>query len=90
MDKELMDVRMHGQINRWMDRWMYAWIDKQMDRRMDRRLMDVDGQMDGQMIDGCMDGQMIFLPNSLLIKGLVLKGSKSSICSPVPINVIGL
>ena len=30
------------------------------------------------------------LPNSLLINGLVLKGSKSSICSPVPIKIIGL
>lgn len=30
------------------------------------------------------------LPNSLLINGLVLNGSKSSICSPVPIKIIGL
>lgn len=30
------------------------------------------------------------LPKSLLINGLVLKGSKSSMCSPVPIKIIGL
>lgn len=30
------------------------------------------------------------LPNNLLIKGLVLKGSKSSMCSPVPIKIMGL
>ena len=29
-------------------------------------------------------------PNNLLIKGLVLNGSKSSICSPVPMKIIGL
>lgn len=31
----------------------------------------------------------VHLPNSLLIKGLVLKGSKSSMCSPVPMKIIG-
>ena len=30
------------------------------------------------------------LPRSLLTKGLVLNGSISSICSPVPMNVMGL
>lgn len=30
------------------------------------------------------------LPSSLLIKGWVLKGSKSSMCSPVPIKMMGL
>ena len=31
-----------------------------------------------------------YLPSSLLTKGWTLKGSKSSICSPVPMNMIGL
>ena len=31
-----------------------------------------------------------YLPRSLLTNGLVLNGSISSICSPVPMNVIGL
>ena len=30
------------------------------------------------------------IPSSLLTKGLVLKGSISSMCSPVPMNVMGL
>ena len=30
------------------------------------------------------------IPRSLLTKGLVLKGSISSMCSPVPMNVMGL
>ena len=30
------------------------------------------------------------LPNSFCTKGCTLKGSKSSICSPVPINITGL
>jgi len=29
-------------------------------------------------------------PRSLLMKGCVLKGSKSSVCSPVPMKMIGL
>ena len=32
----------------------------------------------------------INLPKSLLTNGFTLKGSKSSICSPVPMNIIGL
>lgn len=30
------------------------------------------------------------IPRSLLMKGLVLKGSRSSMCSPVPMKMIGL
>ena len=33
---------------------------------------------------------IISSPSNLLTKGRVLKGSKSSMCSPVPINVMGL
>lgn len=35
-------------------------------------------------------GHNMRLPRSLLIKGWVLKGSKSSMCSPVPIKMMGL
>ena len=32
----------------------------------------------------------MYAPSNLLMNGCVLKGSKSSVCSPVPINIIGL